>query len=105
MINSISNVLNNSVDRFGVTKFGLVCIGVGFIGFPLVRKVADFATGVFNKFNDWWSKTTLGIRLHSLFCADCAEIHKTHMNPIVNETASETPVDTSGQKKVPTGNG
>lgn len=98
MINGISNVLHNSVDRFGITKYGIVCVSIGFVGYPLLKKVADLAIFVFNKIKEWWSKTTIGIRLHSLFCKDCAENHKLHME-------TPLPIDEAGQKKVNSGNG
>lgn len=73
----VNSIYSNYIDN----KTVIIASVVGFIAYPIIKRIFEVALKVLAAFGDWISERPFAIRLHSVFCADCAENHKSHMTP------------------------
>jgi hypothetical protein len=75
----IERIIPRLVDRFGFEGTVAISILSGFVLFPVIEKVYNVSLNVFTKMIKFFSDKTFMIRFRSLFCSDCAERHKLHI--------------------------
>ena len=76
----ISSLIENSISSYGSSVVVGASVLVGIVGYPVIKKIAAVALSILGKVRDYFADSAISIRMHSLWCNQCAENHRRHMD-------------------------
>lgn len=83
--------ISESLMSLSPTQSLLIAGAVGFIAYPIIKRISKVAIAIFSSCREWISTRTFMIRLHSLVCDECARNHKRHMYEAPHSSPQLTP--------------
>ncbi len=84
MISSFNTMIGNVVDKCGHAPVIATAIGVGFLAYPLLSKIASVAFDAIYNLIQRIKESVISYRLRSMACEECAETHKAHVLGVEN---------------------